>query len=76
MGRYPRARYKLGAEICVSGGQDPPLDGQVTRSYKGGDSRDRADLDRPEHRGDDEEIPQWACQDSEEDGWGDEEGQR
>jgi len=25
---------------------------------------------------DDEEIPQWACQDSEEDGWGDEEGQR
>jgi hypothetical protein len=22
----------------------------------------------------DEEIPQWVCQDSEEDGWGDEEG--
>jgi hypothetical protein len=24
----------------------------------------------------DEEIPQWTCQDSEEDGWGDEEGRQ
>jgi hypothetical protein len=51
------------------------LDGGVTRSYK-----EETAVTEPTWAvrdiEDDEEVPQWACQDSEEDGWGDEEGQR
>jgi hypothetical protein len=81
MGRYPRARYTLVRDAkpaprsTYPAAKITPLDGQVTRSYKKETAVTEPtwvvrDID------DDEEIPQWACQDSEEDGWGDEGAQR